>query len=105
GRVYSDENEDGSLDAGDTRLAGVGVRLGQLDLVRTDSSGQFLFTEVPDGTYRLSIVLRTLSASFDAVARSFEVEIKNGGMVKTDFRVVRVGIVRGLVLERTTADG
>jgi hypothetical protein len=100
GRVFLDENENGAFDAGDRALEGIGVRLGGLEIQTSDRKGEFTFTEVPDGTYRLSVVLRTLSASFDATPPALEVVVAGGAVVRHDFRIVRVGLVRGKVLER-----
>ena len=105
GRVYLDENENGALDSGDRPLEQIGVRLGHLELVVTNRRGDFIFYDVPDGTYRLQIVLRTLSADFDAVPSVYTVEVVNGGAVRRDFRVVRVGIVRGSVSQRVARNG
>jgi hypothetical protein len=105
GRVFLDLNEDGTFDSGDKALDGIGVRLGGLELQTSDRKGEFMFTEVPDGTYRLSVVLRTLSASFDATPPALEVVVAGGAVVRHDFRIVRVGLVRGKVLERVTKGG
>ncbi len=105
GRVFLDVNEDGTFDPGDKGLEGIGVRLGGLELQTSDRHGDFVFTEVPDGTYRLSVVLRTLSASFDATPPALEVVVAGGAVVRHDFRIVRVGLVRGKVLERVTKGG
>lgn len=105
GRVYLDENEDGAFGPGDKELEGIGVRLGGLELQTSDRRGEFAFTEVPDGTYRLSVILRTLSASFDATPPALDVVVAGGAVLRRDFRIVRVGLVRGKVLERVTKGG
>jgi hypothetical protein len=105
GRVFLDENEDGIFGSGDKALEGIGVRLGGLELQTSNRRGEFAFTEVPDGAYRISVVLRTLSASFDATPPALDVVVANGAVVRYDFRVVRVGLVRGKVLERVVKGG
>jgi hypothetical protein len=58
GAVFRDDNNNTFIDAGDTRLAGVTIRLfdGLGNFIRqmlTDNNGGYLFINLPPGTYRV----------------------------------------------------
>lgn len=95
GRVYVDENESGSRDAGEPGLAGITVMLvdtgtaGQttLETAVTDAEGVYRFFELPPTNYVIAFALPPMYVSADGPVVS--VQLGEGNANAPDFGVVR----------------
>ena len=94
GYVFEDKNRNGQFDTGDERLGSATVVVTNLSATKrlhnamTDASGSFRFGDLPDGEYRVSVLVpdgfdRTNDDSFSVTV------LGNQPMAEVHFGVVR----------------
>lgn len=115
GVVYSDVNEDGSLDGGDGLLAGRRVFLdlnenGNWDVGEpsdiTDAQGEYALTDIEPGDYRVAVVLNPDDTITEPVAGFYDISLAAGQfLTDQDFGLVVSGSISGIVWEDMNGDG
>ena len=73
--VWIDVNKDGLQDATDVPVEGVTAKLSTGATVKTDAQGKYLFSDLPDGTYKVCFDL----ANLPAAVKDFKVTTANAG--------------------------
>ncbi|WP_086668426.1 SdrD B-like domain-containing protein [Lentzea kentuckyensis] len=73
--VWIDVNKDGLQDASDVPVEGVTVKLSTGATTKTGADGKYLFTDLPDGTYKVCFDL----ANLPAAVKDYKVTTQNAG--------------------------
>ena len=119
--IWSDENGNGVQDAGETGIDGVTVTLFDSAGIAVDSQvaasgGQYLFTDLPAGSYTVSVS----GAPLDGLSQTYDLDDGNGPFatvnssvvilavdedkLDVDFGFIQLGTISGTVLEDSTGD-
>ncbi|MGE0084616.1 MAG: SdrD B-like domain-containing protein [Desulfococcaceae bacterium] len=108
GTVFHDINGDGIQNSGEPGIAGVTVELRDIDgnlvaTILTDSSGSYVFTEIPAGAY---IVKETDPEGFvSTTANTVPVNLGSGGAATASFGDQNWGSISGMVFADANGDG
>ncbi len=108
GTVFHDINGDGIQNSGEPGIAGVTVELRDIDgnivaTILTDSSGSYIFTEIPAGAY---IVKETDPEGFvSTTANTVPVNLGSGGAATASFGDQKQGSISGIVFADANGDG
>lgn len=115
GVVYNDVNEDGSLDGGDTPLAGRVVFLdldndGVFDLTEpsetTDANGEYTFSGLRPGTYTVAILTNAGETITEPLTGSYTINPTSGQvLVGRDFGLTVPAGIFGTVWSDENGDG
>lgn len=97
GRIFIDENGNGSWDHQEQVLAGVGVYLGG-ELTTSDHKGLYAFGSQEPGEYTLLLATETLPMGILALTKSSLIHLHRGEEATWDWPLVRGSIVRGKLL-------
>jgi uncharacterized protein YuzE len=73
--VWIDVNKDGLQDATDVPVEGVTVKLSTGATTKTDAQGKYLFSDLPDGTYKVCFDI----ANLPAAVSDYKVTLQNQG--------------------------
>ncbi|MET9634210.1 SdrD B-like domain-containing protein [Lentzea sp. NPDC006480] len=73
--VWIDVNKDGLQDASDVPVEGVTAKLSTGATTKTDAQGKYIFSDLPDGTYKVCFDL----ANLPAAVKDYKVTTQNAG--------------------------
>ncbi len=96
GRVFLDLNGNGQYDPGEPVLENIPIVLGGLR-EWTDQDGEFMFSSVQPGIYRVGFDLLTLPAEYSVVSGERIVEIRANENFFLDFELTVNGVISGRV--------
>ncbi|MBS4029055.1 MAG: T9SS type A sorting domain-containing protein [Ignavibacteriales bacterium] len=108
GQVYNDLNSDGIRDSLDPFLSNWRIRIigPKIDSVFSNGQGNYVFNNLPAGTYIISEALQSGWVHSAPPADTFSVKIFSGtNITQKDFGNFQLGEVRGKVFNDINADG
>lgn len=104
GVVYLDINANGRFDGEDKPLAGIKI-LADGRVAISNEQGEYMFSSLPPGIYRVDFHLPSLPANYTPVTEPQLIRLRNQENFFIDFAVTVNGSVSGLVFVDTNADG
>ncbi|NLY91656.1 MAG: hypothetical protein GX081_08660 [Firmicutes bacterium] len=104
GVVYLDINANGRFDEGDKTLAGIKI-LADGRLAISNEKGEYMFSNLPPGIYRVDFHLPSLPANYTPVTEPQLIRLRAQENFFIDFAVTVNGSVSGLVFHDINADG
>ena len=98
GRVFRDNNINGTYNSGEPGLAGVRVQIDGKEIVTTDSQGRYRFTHVSADVHQISLAMSDLKAPIRMTTpHQQEADTIRTGTAEINFGVVNFAKVMGLV--------
>jgi hypothetical protein len=98
GRVFRDNNINGTYNSGEPGLAGVRVQIDGKEIVTTDSEGRYRFTHVSADVHQIVLAMSDLKAPIRmTTAHQQEADLLRTGRAEINFGVVNFAKVMGLV--------
>jgi hypothetical protein len=106
GSVFADWNGNGTLDAGDTPLEGIPMRLGEANATMTSREGRFAFLNVPVGTREVGLDTAALPVDFDPPdVPTVQLTLARGDNQRVTFGLIPLGTIQGLVVRDANRNG
>ncbi|NLW55455.1 MAG: hypothetical protein GX050_02320, partial [Firmicutes bacterium] len=104
GIVYLDENGNGQFDEWEKRLSGITMLIDGRSAT-TNEEGEYIFSFVPPGIYRVDFNPRSLPADYTPVTGEQVIRIRENENFFLDFGVTLNGSISGLVFIDANGDG
>jgi hypothetical protein len=106
GRVFRDNNVNGTFNFGEQGLVGLRVRLDEGEVVETDEQGRYKFTDVSQGEHTVSLSLTQFAGPIRMTTKSLaSVDLIRQKIGMVNFGVVDFARVTGSVFNDLNLDG
>ncbi len=106
GRVFEDRNDNGHWDEGEPGIPGIALNLKGNVKSQADANGQFSFSAIALGDYRVRLITNTLPIALTTLTPTeVPLEVGAGQKLTLDFPVMKTGNIQGVVFRDDNRNG